>query len=389
MAVSLQFPSARALDLVGFAWSPLFESVLSMRVVTHPKRTPMHLPWARRARELPPALFDEIQRLARDFDRFIPAVFEVGLRGNSPAFADELAAFRALDEDLVAYELSLLFGGPSCMPADDEGAHRVHEASYRAEVLAAASGDPRREDLARAVFDDPSAVRERYARLLESYWEAAFREEWERILPRVENEVTAAAHRLVTGGIPGLVREFLPEGRWDDASSTIHVQKDWDGTRDVAARGPLQFVPTVYGWPCVLIELARPWPLAVIFPLRELRNPAVPPATDSEVASGFRALGDETRLQIARLVAEDPRSTKELAELLSLSDSAISRHLKILAAAGLVTSERDGYFVLYRFDADRLDVLARAGRNTLGLGQVPTGEVPALQVAVGRERPSG
>ena len=73
------------------------------------------------------------------------------------------------------------------------------------------------------------------------------------------------------------------------------------------------FVPTVYGWPNVLIELARPWPVSVFFPLRDLRQPEVPHATDREVAEGLRALGDETRLQITRLVAEEPRSTKELA----------------------------------------------------------------------------
>ena len=378
MAVSLRFPSDRALHLVGFAWSPLFESVLSLTVVAHPKRTPMHLPWARRCRDLPADLLDEIRELAGAFDGFVPAIFEVGLDGDSPAFADELAAFDALDDDLVAYELSLSFGGYGCGPKEGHGPHLVHEPTYRDEVLThAAAREPERLALATAVFDDPGAVRDRYSRLLARYWEAAF-----------EAEVTEGAHALVRDGLPGLVAQLLPEGRWDPETSTIVIAKQWDGSCDVAERGQLLFVPTVFGWPRVLLELAEPWPMAVIFPLRDLRQPAVPQASDNEVAGGFRALSDETRLQIARLVAEDPRSTKELAELLSLSDSAISRHLKILDAAGLVTSHRDGYFVLYQLRPERIDVLDRALRHTLGLAQASTGAVPALQISVGRnDRP--
>jgi DNA-binding transcriptional ArsR family regulator len=222
--------------------------------------------------------------------------------------------------------------------------------------------------------------------MFERYWEAVFAEEWERLLPRIEAEVTAGARALVTAGAPGLVAELLPEGRWDAERNAIVIAKDWDGSCDIAERGGLLFVPTVYGWPNVLVDVTAPWPAAVFFPLRDLRTPEVPHASDAEVVEGFRALGDETRLQIARLVAEDPRSTKELAELLSLSDSAISRHLKILEAAGLVSGRRDGYFVLYRLEPERLDILGRALRGTLGLIQPASGDVPALPVSVPRVR---
>jgi DNA-binding transcriptional ArsR family regulator len=384
MAVNLRFPSARAIDLVGFAWSPLFEAVLSMRVVVHPKQTPMHLPWARRCRGLPADLLEEIRALIGHFDNFVPGIFEAGYGGDSPAFDDELAAFEALDDDLVTYELSLAFGGIGCTPPEGYGPELVHDATYRREVIAAASDDPQRTALAHAAFNDPGGLRDRYARMLRRYWDAAFAEEWERLLPRIEAEVTAGAHALVTGGVPKLVTAMLPEGVWDSAMSSIVIEKDWNGDCDIAERGRLLLVPTVYGWPRVMIELAPPWPLSVSFPLRDLRQPQVPHASDAEVVEGFRALGDEVRLQIARLVAEHPRSTKELAALLSLSDSAISRHLKILESARLVTSTRDGYFVLYGLQADRLDVLGRALRSTLGLTQSTSGDVPALPVSVPR-----
>lgn len=394
MTVSFRLPSAHALDLVGFAWSPLFEAVLSIPAVIEPKRTPLHLPWARRCRDLPADLLAEIRVLFGRFDDasggaqmlagFVPGFFEVGLGHDLPSFEAELEALADVDEALLAYELSLAFGGSACGSHDGYDPALFEDRSYRAAVLEAVAGDPRREELARAVFTDPAGLRDRYVRLLERYWELAFRAEWGRVLPRIEAEVTAGAHAFVTGGAPRLVFELLPEGRWDAATMSIIVDKECDGSCDLAERGPLLLVPTVYGWPRVLIELAEPWPVLVIFPLRELRHPAVPHATDAEVVEGFRAFGDETRLQIARLVAETPRSTTELAQLLSLSDSAVSRHLKTMESAGLVSGQRDGYFVLYGLDPGRIDVLGRALRSTLGLAGSASDGVPALPVSLHR-----
>jgi DNA-binding transcriptional ArsR family regulator len=387
LAATFTFPSDRPVDLVGFAWSPLFEAALSLRAVVEPKRAPLHLPWVRRCRDLLPAdLQAEIRALFRPFGgSFVPGIFEVGLLGDSPAFADELEALRALPDQLVAFELSFAYGGIECTLLDEADASIVTDPAYRDRVLRTAPDDHLRQ-LAEAAFADPSALRERYAAVLERYWDEAFEQEWQRILPRIEADATAGARALVTKGLGGVVAELLPEGRWDPERRAMVVAKDWEGSCDVQERGGLLFVPTVYGWPCVLIDLAEPWPAAIYFPLRDLRTPEVPQASDHEVVTGFSALGDETRLQIARLVAEAPRSTKELAQLLSLSDSAVSRHLKILEAAGIVSGRRDGYFVLYRLEAERLDVLGRALRATLGLLGSPSGDVPALPVSMPRAR---
>ena len=383
MSVRFRFPSDRSIELVGFAWSPLFEAVLSLPVVVDPKRTPLHLPWARRARDLPDDLLDEIRFLAGPFMPFVPGIFEVGLQGDSTDFHDELAAFRRLADDAVVHELTLAYGHVAC--GFELGEHSiVHDVDYRDSVFEGAR-DRGATELAQLVFDDPAALRDRYADMLARYWELAFDAEWTRLLPRIELEVTDGARALVIGGIRQLIAELLPEGRWDDDVSGIVVPKAYDAECDVTDRGRLLFVPTAFGWPKVMLELARPWPASVFFPMRHLRQPTRPQASDAEVVSGCRALGDETRLQILRAVSELPRSTKELAALLSLSDSAISRHLQILDAAGLVTSRRDGYFVLYSLEPERLDVLGRSLRDALGITSSVPGGVPALPVSVSRQ----
>jgi DNA-binding transcriptional ArsR family regulator len=57
------------------------------------------------------------------------------------------------------------------------------------------------------------------------------------------------------------------------------------------------------------------------------------------------------------MIAEQPRTTQELAPLLSLTEAAASAHLRALTRAGLLSARRDGYYVLYRLDAGRLYAL--------------------------------
>ena len=54
----------------------------------------------------------------------------------------------------------------------------------------------------------------------------------------------------------------------------------------------------------------------------------------------FAALGDPTRLAILERLAEGEATVKELAEPFSVSLPAISRHLKVLERAGLITRGR-------------------------------------------------
>jgi DNA-binding transcriptional ArsR family regulator len=58
------------------------------------------------------------------------------------------------------------------------------------------------------------------------------------------------------------------------------------------------------------------------------------------LSTTFAALGDPTRLAILERLAEGDATVKELAEPFDVSMPAISRHLKVLERAGLITSGR-------------------------------------------------
>src|SRR3954471_21775705 len=62
--------------------------------------------------------------------------------------------------------------------------------------------------------------------------------------------------------------------------------------------------------------------------------------TTTQLSETFAALGDPTRLAIVARLAEGDATVKQLAEPFDVSLPAISRHLKVLERAGLITRPR-------------------------------------------------
>ena len=62
--------------------------------------------------------------------------------------------------------------------------------------------------------------------------------------------------------------------------------------------------------------------------------------SDAELAAVFAALADDTRRQVVRLLSEGPRRAGELASAAGTSAPTMSRHLRALLRANLVTDER-------------------------------------------------
>ena len=71
----------------------------------------------------------------------------------------------------------------------------------------------------------------------------------------------------------------------------------------------------------------------------------------------WEALGDPTRRHVFELLREGPRAVGELAAKLPVSRPAVSQHLAILRAAGLVADQREGRRNLYRVDPNGLAAL--------------------------------
>jgi DNA-binding transcriptional ArsR family regulator len=65
------------------------------------------------------------------------------------------------------------------------------------------------------------------------------------------------------------------------------------------------------------------------------------------VAKIFKALNDETRLNILLLVSKTNICQKGISKYLGISDSAVSQHIKVLKDSQLINGYKEGYYILY------------------------------------------
>lgn len=73
--------------------------------------------------------------------------------------------------------------------------------------------------------------------------------------------------------------------------------------------------------------------------------------------SFFRALGDETRWRIVRLVMDRALCVCELADILGMPQSSVSSHVQIIRKAGLLESERCGKWTYFRIHPTHFPLL--------------------------------
>ena len=68
----------------------------------------------------------------------------------------------------------------------------------------------------------------------------------------------------------------------------------------------------------------------------------------AEAAQLFKVLGNESRLELLRLIGVEPRTVGALAEATGMSQPLVSQHLRTLRQAGLASASRAGKEVTYR-----------------------------------------
>ncbi|HSS72185.1 MAG TPA: DUF5937 family protein [Gaiellaceae bacterium] len=343
---------------LAFGYSPLLETVLSLHVLVEPKHHALQHDWVRAARSLRPGLRREIAALSFLYRWTLPNCILPSARTAFEDFDTELDRLRSLRTETAAFELlrSLYDHGGSGRPS----ARRVlRDPDTRAQVLRRASAlgySPRGP--VRLLFDDPAALHMRFVELLGAYWHEAFAEEWQRIEPQLADGVAAAGREIAADGVYPFLIGLAPSLRVDLDDSSFGLDVPHHHRVPLDGDTQLLLVPSVYVWPHVRVNCDGPWQLTLVYRAphlaETLRQPRPP-----ELVRSFRALADPTRLRILQLVGAKPRSTQELAALVRLTEAGVSKHLRTLSAAGLLTRHREGYYVVYSLAPDRLRALGR------------------------------
>ncbi|GCE01043.1 ArsR/SmtB family transcription factor [Embleya hyalina] len=366
--------------LVAFGCSPGHEALRSLHVLGSVKRHPLHISWTLKARERMDAdLRSEADRFAF-WCRGRPLGFpQIWRPGEVAAWPDELAALR--DAPVGHYAEQLLAGA-----LEENGrASRVRLEEFQATpalreraMNAVRARHPASLPVLRELIDDPERSRGRFAGFLSAYWDACLAPEWpsmERYLLADIARRSRAGHRH---GLASMLDELAPHQR------VIHER---DELLIASARGraaaPMEFTlgpedrllltPSHFAWPLVAVtghhdrRAGRErQSVHITYALDAMQCKAHPPVPPEDLLRLLRAAAHPTRLQILQLLAEYPRSTRELAGLIGLTDAAVSKHLKLLSEAGWAEPERHGYYVYYRLAPGTHDRLTDALDELLG-----------------------
>lgn len=73
----------------------------------------------------------------------------------------------------------------------------------------------------------------------------------------------------------------------------------------------------------------------------------------------LKAIADESRMKILKLLLQHNYCVRAVARKLDISEAAVSQHLKVMREAGLLVGEKKGYFMHYDVNRDVLHNLAK------------------------------
>ncbi|MFC1878441.1 metalloregulator ArsR/SmtB family transcription factor [Chloroflexota bacterium] len=87
----------------------------------------------------------------------------------------------------------------------------------------------------------------------------------------------------------------------------------------------------------------------------------------NELLNFFKTLSDANRLKIIGLLAQEPLSVEQMAEMLDLHSSTVSHHLAKLSKAKLVSAHTESYYSVYQLEEKNLETMAKRllARETL------------------------
>lgn len=81
----------------------------------------------------------------------------------------------------------------------------------------------------------------------------------------------------------------------------------------------------------------------------------------TQLAELFRAIGDASRIHILAAIAEQEFNVGAIAEIVEISESAVSHHMRGLRQMRLVKARKDGREVYYTLDDDHVTALFKQG----------------------------
>ncbi len=306
--------SGEVLGRTRFAFSPLSEVTLSLRLLGRPHVTQLHARW-----------LDLTRGRLSGVD--LPLLLAVAPPGKwiPPCLVPVTDTVKVSIEDQLT---DLTHLSPAELMAD----------------LAQPWGDrprpARLTELLEAGVRGPGIL----AEALWEYWTAAIAPHWSRICAVLEADVAFRAGALAERGLFALLDDLHPEATVQGQDLLVNKPNHADATYRATR---LILVPSVFGYPGLVVEDSKPGLFSLTYPAHGVgRAWEGMESSGHEPDNQLAALFGRTRAAILERAAV-PVTTTQMARELGQSPGSVSEHLTVLKANGLLASQRAGRSVLY------------------------------------------
>lgn len=283
----------------------------------------------------------------------------------SATLAEELDEVDELDDETFV-EAALEINASGCTLRCGGGSSPlVDDAARDAALERASARGPRQLDFAQHLLKDPATVRAWIRRLLEDCNEAFFADVWQRVRPQLATDAREKTELLRRKSLADALQAVSPTVTLEENARgrRINVDKLADGRTEATQPGVepgVTFVPSAFGWPHLVAACAGVAPGHRVPSLdKGVEARAGHVGADGEASDGAGPPGpDSPVLGTGRA----PYTTSELAKGFGITAAEVSRHLKTLREADMLTATRHGRYVQYQLD---VTVVARLGSDFL------------------------
>lgn len=301
---------------VEFVYSPLFEMMCSLHVLAKPEHHLERLDWAADMKSrLPNALYEELVYFGEISDEWCGAM-DLHDISDSVVDLNIIAVLDAVSSMDLEKFFRLLTNGKGLDPFPMDGEN----------------------------------LRRRFVACLKAYYFQFFENElryMELLLIRILKKQVAVCDEI---GVKEYIRTIHNRIEVTEEKLIFHKYKTFSFDFEKIRKITINISSFIS--PHLLVGMDDPSQIQLTF--RAHLQEAVP-EVPMDLYKTMRALGDETRLRILRVIHQKQSSTQSLAKELKLTEACISKHLKVLFEAELLYKQRKGNYMYYLMKTIQLD----------------------------------
>lgn len=323
---------------IQFIYSPMFEMLCSLHVLSKPEHHLERLQWARDMEsKMEKQLYKEIMYFGfnfaewcsvMDFDSYSEEFYDLNM----------IHAIEVISRlDIVSFVYTMLHEKFS---RENISYCLLNKSSCNLDV------EPGQTE----IFINPENLRSRLISCLKEYYYLYFEKELRFIEPLLVRVLKRQAEYYDLSGTREYVKNL--HNRIEVADDAFYFHKYKLFTVPFNNIKTIVFMPSSFADPHLLIGIKNSSTLQLTI---RAHLSCLAEEVPLDLYKTMKALGDETRLRILRSVSIKDSSTQSLAKELNLTEACISKHLKVLHDADILYKQRKGNYIYYILNRTVLD----------------------------------